>query len=48
MLLPLLNAGSKSDLVKFQSDFFKDPINTNSFDPEMELIYDSLQLEKKD
>ena len=48
MLLPLLNAGSKSDLVKFQSDFFfKDPIKTNSFDPEMELIYDSLQLEKK-
>jgi hypothetical protein len=48
MLLPLLNAGSKSDLVTFQSEFFfKDPIKTNSFDPEMELIYDSLQLEKK-
>ena len=48
MLLPLLNAGSKSDLVKFQSDFFfKDSIKTNSFDAEMELIYDSLQLEKR-
>jgi len=48
MLLPLLNAGSKSDLVKFQSGFFfKDPIKTSSFDAEMELIYDSLQLQKR-
>ena len=46
MLLPLLNAGSKSDLVKFQSDFFNDPVKTKSFDPEMELIFDSLHLEK--
>jgi len=48
MLLPLLNTGSKSDLVKFQSDFFfKDPSKTKSFDAEIELIYDSLQLEKR-
>jgi len=48
MLLPLLNAGSKSDLVKFQSAFFfKDSIKKNSFDAEMELIYDSLQLQKR-
>ena len=48
MLLPLLNAGSKSDLIKFQSGFFfNDSIKTNSFDAEMELIYDSLQLEKR-
>ena len=48
MLLPLLNAGSKSDLVNFQSGFFfKDPIKTSSFDAEMELIYDSLQLQKR-
>jgi len=48
MLLPLLNTGSKSDLIKFQSDFFfKESIKTNSFDPEMEMIYDSLQLEKR-
>jgi hypothetical protein len=48
MLLPLLNAGSKSDLVKFQSAFFfKDADKTNSFEAEMELIYDSLQLGKK-
>jgi L,D-transpeptidase catalytic domain len=48
MMLPLLNAGSKSDLVKFQSDFFfKSSSKTKSFDHEMELIYDSLQLEKR-
>ena len=48
MLLPLLNAGSKSDLVNFQSGFFfKDPNKTSSFDPEMELIYDSLKLAKR-
>jgi len=48
MLLPLLNAGSKSDLVNFQSGFFfKDPNKTSSFDAEMELIYDSLQLQKR-
>ena len=48
MLLPLLNAGNNSALAKFESNFFtNDPIRTNSFDPEMELIYDSLQLGKK-
>jgi hypothetical protein len=48
MLLPLLNAGSNSALAKFESNFFiNDPIGTKSFDPEMELIYDSLKLGKK-
>ena len=48
MLLPLLNAGNNSALSKFESIFFiNDSIRTNSFDPEMELIYDSLQLEKR-
>lgn len=48
MLLPLLNSGSKSDLVKFQYNFFaNDTVNTNSFEDEMELIYDSLQLGKR-
>ena len=48
MLLPLLNAGNNSALAKFESNFFtNDPIGANSFDPEMELIYDSLHLDKK-
>jgi len=48
MLLPLLNAGSNSALTKFESTFFtNDSTVTNSFDPEMELIYDSLQLGKR-
>jgi hypothetical protein len=48
MLLPLLNTGSNSALAKFESNFFSnDSIGTNSFDPEMELIYDSLKLAKK-
>src|SRR4030095_10488011 len=48
MLLPLLNTGSKSDLIKFQPDFFfKESIKTKSFDAAMELIYDSLQLAKR-
>ena len=48
MLLPLLNTGSNSNLAKFQSQFtFNDSIKAKSFYPEMELIYDSLQLEKK-
>ncbi len=48
MLLPLLNAGNNSPLAKFESNFFtNDSIGTNSFDQEMELIYDSLQLEKR-
>lgn len=48
MLLPLLNAGNKSDFIKFQSDFFtNDSIQANEFEAEMELIYDSLQLEKR-
>jgi len=48
MLLPLLNTGSNSALAKFESNFFtNDSIGTNSFDPEMELIYDSLKLAKK-
>ena len=47
MLLPLLNTGSNSALAKFESNFFtNESIRTNSFDPEMELIYDSLHLEK--
>ena len=48
MLLPLLNAGNNSALAKFESNFFtNDRIRSNSFYPEMELIYDSLQLGKK-
>jgi hypothetical protein len=48
MLLPLLNAGNNSALAKFESTFFtKNSIGAKSFDPEMELIYDSLQLGKK-
>jgi len=47
MLLPLLNAGNNSALAKFESTFFtKNSIGAKSFDPEMELIYDSLHLEK--
>jgi hypothetical protein len=47
MLLPILNAGNNSALAKFESNFFtNDPLRSNSFDPEMELIYDSLHLEK--
>ena len=47
MLLPLLNTGSNSALAKFESNFFtNDPLRSNSFYPEMELIYDSLHLEK--
>lgn len=48
MLLPLLNTGSKSGQLKFQSNFFfDDSTSKNSFDAEMELIYDSLHLEKR-
>ena len=48
MLLPLLNAGNNSALAKLESNFFtNDRIGTKPFDPEMELIYDSLQLGKK-
>ena len=48
MLLPLLNAGNNSALAKFESNFFTNhPIGTKPFDPEMELIYDSLKLGKK-
>ena len=48
MLIPLLNTGSNSALAKFESNFFtNDSIGTNSFDPEMELIYDSLKLSKR-
>lgn len=48
MLLPLLNSGNKSGSEKFQSLFsFTDPRFTNSFDPEIEMIYDSLQLGKR-
>jgi L,D-transpeptidase catalytic domain len=47
MLLPLLNTGSNSRPVEFQSNFIiGDSTGATSFDPEMELIYDSLQLEK--
>ena len=39
---------TNSALAKFESTYFtNDSIGTNSFDPEMELIYDSLKLEKK-
>ncbi len=47
MLLPLLNTGSNSALAKFQSNFFTNDSIGTSFDPEMELIYDSLHLEKR-
>jgi outer membrane receptor protein involved in Fe transport len=48
MLLPLLNTGNNSALAKFEYNFFtKNSIGAKSFDPEMELIYDSLQLGKK-
>ena len=48
MLLPLLNSGSKSDLAKFQINLFsKDTVAINSFEAEMQLIYDSLQLGKR-
>lgn len=48
MLLPLLNTGNNSALLKFQNNFFtNDSIRTNSFDAEIELIYDSLQLKKR-
>ena len=48
MLLPLLNTGNNSALLKFQNNFFiSDSIGANSFDAEMELIYDSLQLKKR-
>ena len=48
MLLPLLNTGSNSALAKFESNFFiNGSIKANSFEAEMELIYDSLQLEKR-
>jgi hypothetical protein len=48
MLLPLLNTGNNSALLKFQNNFFiNDSIGANSFDAEMELIYDSLQLKKR-
>jgi len=48
MLLPLLNTGSNSALAKFESNFFSNgSIGTKPFDPEMELIYDSLQLGKR-
>jgi hypothetical protein len=48
VLLPLLNAGNNTGQEKFQSNIvINDSIRTNSLDPEIELIYDSLQLEKK-
>ena len=47
-MLPILNAGNKSGSEKLQSFFnTNDSTGINSFDPEMELIYDSLKLEKK-
>jgi len=45
-MLPLLNTG-KSGTEKFQSFFSTDRAGTKSLDPEIDLIYDSLQLEKK-
>lgn len=46
-MLPLLNTG-KSGPEKFQSFFnANDPAGTNSFEQEINLIYDSLKLEKK-
>ena len=48
MLLPLLNTGNNPALLKFQTNFFtSDSIGINSFDAEIELIYDSLQLKKR-
>lgn len=48
MLLPLLNTGNNSDLVKFHGGFFgKDSVNTNSLNAEIALIYDSLHLGKR-
>jgi hypothetical protein len=48
LMLPILNAGNKSGSEKIQSFFStNDSTGTNSFEPEMELIYDSLKLEKK-
>ena len=48
MLLPMLNAESKSGLEKFQSLFSFNQSNVSTkFDREIELIYDSLQLEEK-
>ena len=47
ILVPLLNAGSKSGQQKFQSLFIlNDTIVTNSANDEMQLIYDSLKLKR--
>lgn len=48
IIVPLLHAGNKSGPAKLHSLFaLNDSIGTNSPDAEMELIYDSLQLQKK-
>ena len=47
ILIPILNAGNKSDPVKLQSLFsINDSTGANSIDAEIELIYDSLKLQK--
>jgi len=48
ILIPQLNAGSKSGQQTFQSVIvINDSVGTSPFDAEMELIYVSLGLEKK-
>ena len=48
LVLPLLNAGGKSGPEQFQSFFsIADSTGINSFEPEIDVIYDSLKLEKK-
>ena len=48
LVLPLLNAGSKSGTEKFQSFFsFEDSTGTNSLELVADAIYDSLKLGKK-
>jgi len=48
LVLPFLNAGNKSAPEKFQSIFnLTNPKGIRSFEQEIDLIYDSLQLEKK-
>ena len=48
LVLPLLNAGSKSTTAKFQTFFSEsDSTGISLYEPEMELIYDSLNLKKR-
>ena len=48
LILPLLNTGNKSVPEKFQSIFdLSNPVETKSIEQEIDLVYDSLQLEKR-